>query len=140
MKLCQKRSFVCFCNLGEFTISERGHIQYWILSEESNHICWVYASIFYLYQISASLFPFLNVSANICSYINLPLSLREAVLYQNWCFFTHCVNGPWPPPPRGFTQSCCWFFDMTVKKCWTSIGTKYHIIVQKSVEHMSNLP
>ena len=30
-------------------------------------------------------------------------------------FFTHCVNGPWPP--LGFTQSCCGFFDMNIKKC-----------------------
>ena len=42
---------------------------------------------------------------------------REAVLYQIGWFFTHCVNGPWPPPPLGFTQSCCRFFDMNVKKC-----------------------
>ena len=33
--------------------------------------------------------------------------LREAILYQNGCFFT----------PLGFTQSCCGFFDMIVKKC-----------------------
>ena len=132
MKLCQKRSFVCFCNLGEFTISERGHIQYWILSEEPNHICWVYASIFYLYQISASLFPFLNLSANICRYINLPLSLREAVLYQNGCFFTHCVNGP-----VGFTQSYCGIFHMNIKKCVNVCRDK---IQNKSAKICEKLP
>ena len=42
--------------------------------------------------------------------------IREAILHQIGCFFTHCVNGPWPPPPR-FTQSCCGFFDINVKKC-----------------------
>ena len=31
-------------------------------------------------------------------------SLWEAILHQIGCFFTPCVNGPWPPP-LGFTQS-----------------------------------
>ena len=42
--------------------------------------------------------------------------LREAIICQNGWIFTHCVNGPWPPP-LGFTRSCCDFFDMNVKKC-----------------------
>ena len=42
--------------------------------------------------------------------------LREAIFYQIGCFFTHCVNGPWPPPPF-FIRSCCGFFDINVKKC-----------------------
>ena len=37
--------------------------------------------------------------------------------YQIGCFFTHCVNGPWPPLPLGFTRSCCGFFDINFKKC-----------------------
>ena len=37
--------------------------------------------------------------------------LREAIPYQIGCFFTHCVNGPWPiVPPLDFTQSCCELF------------------------------
>ena len=43
--------------------------------------------------------------------------LREAIFCQNGWIFTHCVNGPCPPPPLGFTRSCCDFFDMNVKKC-----------------------
>ena len=45
------------------------------------------------------------------------MHLREALGYQIRCFFTHCVNGPWPPPSPRFTQSCCEFFDINVKKC-----------------------
>ena len=32
-------------------------------------------------------------------------------------FYTLCKRPLTPPPPLVFTQSCCGFLDMTVKKC-----------------------
>ena len=43
--------------------------------------------------------------------------VREAIGYQIGFFFTHCVNGPCPPPPLGFTRSCCGFFWQIVEEC-----------------------
>ena len=37
--------------------------------------------------------------------------LREAILYQIGCFFTHCVNGPCPPPPPSFYTIMLWIFQ-----------------------------
>ena len=31
--------------------------------------------------------------------------VREAIVYQNRCFFTHCVNVPWPPLPPSVLHS-----------------------------------
>ena len=38
-------------------------------------------------------------------------------LPKRMLFYTLCKRPLTPPPPLGFTQSCCGFFDMTVKKC-----------------------
>ena len=73
---------------------------------------------------------------------NMQSHLREAILCQIGCFFTHCVNGPWPPLPR-FTQSCCGFFDINVKKCvncmWPKQGCHGYVNLRVCSEPLEEL-
>ena len=57
--------------------------------------------------------------ANFCTWVKTRLLRTLECSTKTDVFVTHCVNSPWPPPPLplGFTQSCCGFVDMTVKKC-----------------------
>ena len=56
---------------------------------------------------------FMNMNTNL-----FPISTKNIAHAQGGrplpkrMFFTHCVNSP-----LGFTQSCCGFFDMNIKKC-----------------------
>ena len=55
-------------------------------------------------------------------------------------FYTLCTRPLPPPPPLGFTQSCCGLFDMTVKKCVNVCRDKIPHNSAKFCGKMSNLP
>ena len=51
----------------------------------------------HLYFIQS--WPVCRVLVNSCCYFKITLiaiAVREAILYQNGCFFIHFINGPWP--------------------------------------------
>ena len=54
--------------------------------------------------------------------------------------YTLCRRPLTPPPPLGFTQSCCGFFRRTFKKCVNVCCKKIDKLVRKSVKRMSKLP
>ena len=62
--------------------------------------------------------------------------IREAILYQIGCFITHCVNGPLDPLPLALHNHVADFLTWQLKSMWTSVATKFHKIVQKSVKKM----
>ena len=56
-----------------------------------------------------------NSSMIIYTWWHIALQVREPVLYQIGCFFTHCVNGPWTPPPSRFYTIMLRIF---LTNCW----------------------
>ena len=61
---------------------------------------------------------------------------------QSVCFFKHCSNGLWPPPPSPLVLNIyvADFSKGLLKKCVNACRDKCVKIVRKSLGKMSNLP
>ena len=111
-KCLQKAQFFLLLVIGRLPFTELSTL-HWYHNIASD--CWSHSKIRHLIMDGITLghpwckrmqlHPKIRCNCVMCRW---QASIREAILCQIGCFFTHCVNDPWPPPR--FYTIMLWIF------------------------------
>ena len=114
----KKRNFFLLLVIGRLPFTELSTL-HWYHNIASD--CWSHSKIRHLIMDGITLghpwckrmqlHPKIRCNCVMCRW---QASIREAILCQIGCFFTHCVNDPWPPPPRFYTI----MLRIFLRNCW----------------------